>query len=115
VKADRILKADRIYHTLYRKCTKLIVKYFLLADILFFGGSSYFWKHSFPLADKFYFGGHLGLESSCIRVHTVLNCITNQNNSLKLHNLGTFLIPIVVLLVKTISLEKIFDLIKTKV
>jgi len=48
-----LVKVDRLWHTVCIKCMKLIVKYFFLADILFFGGS-------------------LILESSCIRVNTVL-------------------------------------------
>ena len=82
---------------------------FFLIKLLFLGGSLSFGNIHFPW-QTFYFGGHLRLESSCIWVHMVLNCITNQKNSLKLHKLGTFLIQTVVLFVKSISLKRIFDL-----
>jgi hypothetical protein len=39
----------------------------------------------------------------------------SKKKNLKLHNLGTFLVQIVVLLVKSISFERIFDLKKNKV
>jgi len=46
----------QIESALYIKCVKLIVKYFLLADILILGGHLRHGLKHFPLAGVFYLG-----------------------------------------------------------
>jgi hypothetical protein len=49
-------KAYIIYHSLCKKCMKLIVKYFFLADILFLGGHLSFGNIHFPWQTCFILG-----------------------------------------------------------
>jgi len=53
---------------------KLVVKYFLLADILGLGAIFRFWSEYFPLAGMFYLGCCLGLKFCCIQVNMVRTC-----------------------------------------
>ena len=50
---------------------QLILKHSVLADILFLRHHLRFGYNHGPLADVFYSGGHLRLESSCIQANTV--------------------------------------------
>jgi hypothetical protein len=74
-----LVKADWTWHALCIKCVKLIVKYFVLEDFLFLRVSSKVWIYiHFPLAEIFYLGGYLRIESSCIWVNMVYYCILHN-------------------------------------
>jgi len=49
----------------------IILKHSVLADILFLRHRRRFGYNHGPLADVFYSGGHLRLESSCIQANKV--------------------------------------------